>query len=189
LICPVLAGAALCMSLSTHAAAQSVRDEARPARYIAAWSVGVPLRLGKTADLGQSTFAPAFMDALGGYVFASKARLRHGMGLGLSTNLSSDGGYTEPVAALDQLVVMPSYLLYWDANPDLFGVGHFGVPIVVRGGPNAGAEVAFALGYRWLAGLGTFAEAGLDAFAGASKRLNVSFSLEAGLFFDYEVLP
>lgn len=177
------------MLVSTRVEAQASRDQAQPARYIAAWSIGVPLRLDKSADFGQSTFAPAFTDALGGYVFATKSRLRHGLGLGLSTNLSTDGGYTQPVAAFDQIVVMPSYLLYWDANPELFGVGHFGLPILVRGGTNAGAEVAFALGYRLLAGFGTFAEASLDAFAGASSRLNVSFSLEAGLFLDYEVLP
>jgi hypothetical protein len=161
----------------------------QPARYLAAWSAGVPLRLGQNADFGQSALAPAFSDALGGYVFSGRSRFRHGLGLGLSVNLTPDGGYTEPVAMLDQLVLMPSYLLYADLGRELFGVGHFGLPISVRGGTSAGTEIGFALGYRWLAGFGPFAEASFDAFAGASSTLHVMFSLEAGLFIDYEVLP
>lgn len=178
----------LCLWQTGYAAAEAGRDES-PGRYLGSWSVGVPLRLGKNAKFGQGVFAPASTDALGGYVFAGRARFRHGLGLGLSTNLTADGGYTEPVAVLDQLVVMPSYLLYWNAGPDIFGVGQLGLPILVRGGKSAGAEAAFALGYRWLAGFGTFARAGFDVFAGASSTLHATVSLQAGLFLDYEVLP
>jgi hypothetical protein len=129
------------------------------------------------------------MDAMGGYVLPSGSRLRHGAGLGLSFNLAHDGGYTEPVTPWSQLVLMPSYLLYWDASPDLYAVGHVGLPILLHGGTSAGAEVGFALGYRMLAGFGTFAQAGLDLFPGASSTVHLTFSLAAGLFLDYEVLP
>jgi hypothetical protein len=185
----MLAGAVLCLCLPASVTAQASAQAESPARYIASWSLGVPLRLGTNSDFGQKALAPVFTDALGGYVFSGKSRFRHGVGLGLSLNLTDDGGYTEPVRALDQLVVMPSYLLFYDAAPALFALGHFGIPFLVHGGTNAGAEVAFALGYRLLAGIGTFAEAGLDAFAGSGSTVHVTFSLEVGLFFDYEVLP
>jgi hypothetical protein len=179
---------ALCLGDAARAAAEPPLDQ-QPARYVGALSAGVPLRLGQSEKFGQGTFAPAFTDALGGYVFGGRARFRHGLGLGLSTNLSGDGGYTEPVYALDQMVVMPSYLLYWDANPDLFALGHAGLPILVRGGKSVGVEAGAALGYRLLAGFGAFAGAGFDVFAGTSSALHLTFSLEAGLFLDYEVLP
>lgn len=162
----------------------------QPARYVASWTAGMPLRLGKRAEFGQSAFAPAFTDAMGGYVFAARARFRHGVGLGLSANLSRDGGYTEPVYPLDQLAVMPSYLLYWEAwNPAWFALGHLGVPILVRGSTSAGAELGFGLGYRLLAGFGGVLQANLDLFGGAQSKLNPAFSLALGLFLDYEVLP
>jgi hypothetical protein len=193
----LLASAMLCLPLQSAAVAQAQGNAAdtepaeptHPARYLAAWSAGVPLRLNRHAELGQDRFGPAFTDALGGYVLPSKHRFRHGAGLGLSLNLGSDGGYTEPVRALGQWVVMPSYLLYWDAAPDLFALGQFGVPILIHGGPSVGAELGGTLGYRLLAGFGAFARAGLDVFGGVSSTLHSSFSLAAGLFLDYEVLP
>jgi hypothetical protein len=182
----------MCLRPPAGVAAQgSAPVDASPPHYLASWSIGAPpLRLSRSAELGQGHFAPAYSDALAGYVFGGQpGRLRHGAGLGLSLNLAHDGGYTEPVLGLRQLVVMPSYLLYWDAHPDLFAVGHFGIPIALSQGATAGAEVGFALGYRLLAGFGTFAEAGLDGFFGATSTLSVLASVEIGVFLDYEALP
>ncbi len=183
----LLAGAVLCCAAPGRAAAQA--REAQPARYLAAWSLGVPLRITRRTELAQDRFAPAFTDALGGYILPGGSRFRHGAGLGLSLNLGADGGYTEPVDAFSQWVVMPSYLLYCDFGRDLFALGHLGVPILVHGGKSFGGEVGFRLGYRLLAGLGTFAQGSLDMFAGASSSVSLAFSLSAGLFLDYEVLP
>jgi hypothetical protein len=186
----LLAGVVLCLHLPAGAVAQhGDEDTSRPARYLASASVGVPLRLTRSSEFGQSRVAPTFMDAMGGYVLPGGSRLRHGAGLGLSFNLAHDGGYTEPIAPWSQLVVMPSYLLYVDASPDLYCVGHLGLPILLHGGTSAGAELGFALGYRMLAGFGSFAQAGLDLFPGASSTAHLTFSLAAGLFLDYEVLP
>jgi hypothetical protein len=172
-----------------RARALPVDKDETPPRYLAALSLGMPLRLAPDSKYGQKAFAPAFTDALGGYVFPGRTRFQHGVGLGFSTNLQTDGGYTEPVAALSQLVAMPAYLLYWNARPELFALGHVGLPIAVRGSASAGIEIACTLGYRLLAGFGTFAEAGLDVFVAAGSTLSPMFSLKAGLFLDYEVLP
>jgi hypothetical protein len=159
------------------------------ARYLAAASVGVPLRLTVSDTFDQERVAPIYTDVLAGYVFASSGRWAHGFGLGLSLNLSEDGGFTEPVAVSEQLVVMPAYLLSLRVAPDWFALGHAGVPIALTPGVSTGFELAAALGYRLLAGIGAYTEAGIDIFGGANSQLHASLSLELGLFLDYEVLP
>jgi len=160
-----------------------------PARYVLTLSAGLPLRLTKNVDFDQATTAPLFGDLLAGYVLAGDGVHRHGLGLGASLNLSEDGGFTEPVDASQQIVLMPAYLGFWDLDADLFALGHLGVPFLIGGGDSAGLELGFALGYRLLAGTGVFAELGANAFVGASSTLHPSVSLEAGFFVDYEVLP
>jgi hypothetical protein len=160
-----------------------------PQRYLGMASVGAPLRLTKNEDYGQDTLAPAFSDLLLGYVFAARSGLRHGVGVGVSFNITDDGGYAEPVYAGEQVALMPAYLLYADLGSDLFGLGHAGVPIVVTGGTTAGAELGAAVGYRLLAGAGIFAELSAVVFGGTGASLNPMVGLEAGLFLDYEVLP
>ncbi len=166
-----------------------MRPAAEPAHYVATLAAGVPLRLSRNVDFDQGVLAPVYLDALGGYVLSSHAEVRHGVGVGLSLNLSEDGGFTEPVAAASQFVVMPSYLLYWTPTPALFGLGHLGLPILVSGGRSVGVEVGAGLGYRLLAGLGVYAEAALGAFLGAASTVHATASLEIGVFLDYEVLP
>jgi hypothetical protein len=158
-------------------------------RIFASGSAGVPLRLGQDATFDQGTFAPVYTDVMAGYVFAGHGRVRHGAGVGMSLNLSEDGGFTEPVLKYAQFVIMPSYLLDLELDPSWLTLAHAGLPIVVSGGTTAGAEVAFALGYRVLAGCGVFTEASFDVFVGTASTLHPIMSLEAGLFFDYEVLP
>lgn len=176
--------------IATRSAAAQEEPVASPARYLAMWSLGAPLRLTQHDDYGQDVLAPIFTDALVGYVFASSSpRFRHGVGLGASVNVSDDGGYAEPVYAGEQIALMPAYLLYADFGMDLFALGHLGVPIALSGGTTAGLEVAGALGYRLLAGLGVFTELFADAFAGAGSTLHPTIGLELGLFLDYEVLP
>jgi hypothetical protein len=178
---------ALCAS--SLAAAQAEPMES-PARYLATWSVGAPLRLTQDADYGQDLPAPLFTDLLAGYVFPSaERRFRHAAALGVSVNLTGDGGYAEPVYAGEQLTLMPAYMLYVDLGPDVFGKAHFGVPIAITGGTTAGVELAGSLGYRFLAGLGVFTELFADVFAGSSSTLHPTVGLELGLFLDYEALP
>ena len=162
------------------------RESADTPRMLALVSTGVPLRLTLDRSLGQDRTGPVFGNILLGYALPG-GRLQHGVGVGLSWNGTHDGGYTTPVYAFDQIVVVPSYLAHLQLNADVFGVGHIGLPVLVRGGPSAGFEVGAALAYRVTAGLGVFA--GVDLDAHLALDLNVFASLELGIVVDYEVLP
>ncbi|MET0390291.1 MAG: hypothetical protein ABW321_30245 [Polyangiales bacterium] len=157
-----------------------------PARLLALASAGVPVRLTLDDTLDQSRVAPAFGSVLLGYALPG-GRLRHGFGAALSWNMGHEGGYTTPVYAADQFALMPSYLAHYTFNPDVFGIGHVGVPILVRGGPSVGLEVGAAIAYRVFAGTGVFAGIDLDGFLGLGFNLLASFEL--GVVIDYEVLP
>lgn len=157
--------------------------------YVLTSSLGVPLRLTVNDSFAQDRLAPAFFDALAGYVFPSTSRFAHGAALGFSLNLGKDGGFTEPVTAWQQFVLMPTYLLHYRLAPEWFALGHAGLPIALNAGTSVGLEAAAGVGYRLLAGLGAYAEAGLDFFGGAGSTVHASLSLELGLFVDYEVLP
>lgn len=185
----LIAGAGLWLSLASGATAQSASTDASLPRFIAGVSAGLPLRITRNVDLAQSATAPLFTDLLAGYVFRGASRFQHGVGLGVSLNLSADGGFTEPVAGTEQFVMMPTYLLAWNPDPDVFGLGHAGLPLAVAGTNAFGLELGFALGYRWLAGTSTFAELGFDVFRGVGGTLHPSLSLELGVLFEYEVLP
>ena len=167
----------------------AVEEEIAPPRYASTLSVGVPLRLTRHEEFDQGAVAPLYTDLLVGYVLSSHRSVRHGVGLGLSMNLTRDGGFTEPVDPGDQLVVMPSYLLYWMLANEWFGLGHLGIPLLTSGGRSAGLEIGAGVGYRWLAGVGTYGEVSLAGVAGGSSTVHASASLEVGLFIDYEVLP
>ena len=176
------------LSAGPAAAQDSEQDGALedPPRMLGLFSVGVPLRLTLDDKLDQSRIAPTYGSVLLGYALGGQ-RLRHGFGVGASWNMGHEGGYTTPVYAGDQLALMPSYLAYYTLNRDVFGVGHVGIPFLVRGGPSVGVEVGAAIAYRVFAGSGVFAALNLDAYGAAGFTLLAS--LELGVVIDYEVLP
>jgi hypothetical protein len=161
---------------------------APPAHAIATLSIGAPLRVTRNVDFDQGTIAPVFVDALFGYTLWTRG-WQHGLGLGASINLTEDGGFTEPVGMAQQLVLMPAYLGYHALDDDFALLGHVGVPIVLGETTTAGVELALGGGYRWLAGVLAYAEAGASVFVGSGTTANVLISLELGIMLDYEVLP
>jgi hypothetical protein len=189
-----LSGAALLVAITLavllgDSRAHAQAPDAEPGRLprgLALVSAGAPLRLTLDRGLGQDRIGALFGNILLGYTLPGR-RLQHGFGVGFSWSGTHDGGYTTPVYALDQVVVMPSYIAHLELSPDVFGVGHLGLPVLVRGGPSAGVEVGAALAYRVTAGLGVFG--GLDLNAHLALDLNVFASLELGIVVDYEVLP
>jgi hypothetical protein len=174
----------LCLAGFAHA--QQSDERQQPPHYLVLGSAGIPLRLTLNETFGQSRLAPAFGQVLVGYALPG-GRYRHGFGAGVSWNLGHDGGYTDPIYAGDQFALMPAYLAYYELNTDVIGLGHVGVPILVRGGRAAGLEVGAALAYRLFAGAGLYGEIDLDAYAAGS--LSVLASLQLGVMIDYEVLP
>lgn len=167
------------------ASAQSA-ESSPTRRMLTLISGGAPLRLTVDRELGQERLGPLFGNVLLGYVLPG-GRLQHGFGVSASWNATHDGGYTTPVYAFDQIAVMPAYLAYYHLGPDVFGIGHVGVPVLVRGGPSAGLQVGAALAYRVFAGTGVFA--GIDLNSHIARGLSLFASLELGVVIDYEVLP
>lgn len=166
-------------------AQESVSD---PWRVMGLVSVGVPLRVTRRAELGQDTLAPAFVDANAWVLLPGAGALRHGPLLGLSTNLTIDGGFYAPVEALSQWFALVGYAGRYALNEDFFAMAHVAVPFDLGGSGSVGFELSGALGYRVLSGFGAFAELSGDVFGGEGGA-NVIASIEFGLFVDYEVLP
>ncbi|HTU62548.1 MAG TPA: hypothetical protein VMF89_29005 [Polyangiales bacterium] len=177
----------LCSSGFASAQVQAQVTESSPMpRMLTLISGGAPLRLTVDRELGQERMGPLFGNVMLGYVLPG-GRLQHGFGVSASWNATHDGGYTTPVYAFDQVAVMPAYLAYYHLSPDVFGIGHLGVPILARGGPSAGVQVGAALAYRVFAGTGLFA--GIDLSSHIARGFNLFASLELGVVIDYEVLP
>jgi hypothetical protein len=161
-----------------------------PPRYLATLGAGATLRFTRNIDFGQEQFGPVFTDGLVGYVLSGRGALGHGPALGFSANLTSDGGYTEPVHPGEQWTVMPAYLLYRDLHPDWLSLAHLGIPFVALGEAKTwGMELAAAIGYRVLSGTGVYTEATFTLFPGAVSSVHPAASLELGVFLDYEALP
>lgn len=168
---------------------ETVPPAAHFGRVVATTTAGLAVRLAKNVDFGQETLAPFYIDALGGYVFGASGAYHHGLGLGVSFNLGSDGGYTEPVDPARQWALTPNYLGYLELGPDFFGLAHVGVPILISGTKSVGLELGAGAAYRLLAGFGLYTEVSFAAFVGAGSTLHPLFCWELGLSLDYEVLP
>lgn len=181
----LVAMAGLALSPATVFAQDEPSD---PWRVMGLTSVGAPLRVTRRAELGQSTFAPVFVDGNVALVLPGLGRLRHGPLLGMSTNLSIDGGFYAPVGALAQWAVLVGYLARYAITDDVFGMSHAGVCWDLGGSDSAGGEISVGAAYRVLAGVGVFGALSGNVWGGEGG-LNWIASLELGLFIDYEVLP
>ncbi len=174
---------ALTWSAETASAQQAPLD---PWRVVALTSVGAPLRVTRRADLGQSTFAPLFIDANVGVLLPGRGGFRHGPLLGVSTNLSVDGGFYAPVEVFSQWVMSVGYMARLDLNDDVFALGHLAIPFDVGETGSVGAELSAGLAYRVLSGFGAFAAWSGNVFGGEGGASAIT-SIELGAFIDYEV--
>ncbi len=162
-----------------------------PARILWSGGAGFTVRLIQDFDFGQDRFAPAFIDLLGGYVFEGSGTLRHGVTIGVSTNLTGDGTQQLGVDELGQWVLSPGYLLYVDLNDSVDGLvlmGKVGVPLSVSEEFSIGGELSAGLAYLFLAGFGVYGEVGASLFFGGGA-VHPMLSGELGVQFEYEVLP
>jgi hypothetical protein len=169
-------------------ASQDEAPRLEPPRYVALASAGMPLRLTVQEDYGQERLGASYVDLLAGYVMPGGS-YRHGFGIGVSWNLSHDGGYVAPIYTGDQIVIMPTYLGYVPLSRDFVMLAHLGLPIAVRGGAGPGLELGSSFLFHLLAGAGIFAEIDLTGFAAGDAGVSLLASLEAGIAINYEVLP
>ncbi len=175
-----------------------------PLRVMGFLGAGIGFRLLANLDpLFEHEFiAPAYLD-LGAAVYLPGRELRHGVGLGLTTNLSQDSG-SAGQASLTQWVITPSYHLLlplWrlmGADRDEVQVQiRVGIPLVLGQGLGDTARVDFTIGgelaaavhYKFLAGFGIYAEANLAVYGGMRDTVHPIVSIDAGFLIDYEVLP
>jgi hypothetical protein len=176
------------LALSRSAQAQAAQAQ-EPPRYLLTATSGASLRVTRNEDFAQETLAPLYADLLLGLVPGSTPGFRHGFGLGASLNLSEEGGFTEPVAAGQQLVLMPAYLLYRQLDFDFHLLAHLGVPFALVGAESFGLELGGGLGYRLLAGLSLYGELAIDAFLGERSIVHPLLAAELGVLIELEVLP
>ncbi|MDQ3036575.1 MAG: hypothetical protein M3Y87_29555 [Myxococcota bacterium] len=149
-------------------------------------------------------FSPPYLQLRGGWLFEGDGAIQHGVGLGIATNLTSEGTtVVEPgLDALAQWTLTPTYFFrYWfDSWFQL--MAHFGVPLAIgnvtyeRGGTvissvdfNWGLELQLGLVFKPITGLGVYAAASVATYFAGSSSVWPTISFEGGLVFDYEVLP
>ncbi len=177
-----------------------------PLRIMGFAGAGFGLRLLANLDppFFQDFLAPAYVEA-GAAVFAPGGDVRHGASLGITTNVTQDAG-SGGIAPGSQWVITPSYCLLIPLRRLIPDLGHdwlqfqarVGIPIVLgsalgtsNGGVDfsVGGELAAALHFKFLAGLGLYVEAQAAVFGGSSSTVHPLLAFDGGLLIDYEVLP
>jgi hypothetical protein len=166
----------------------------QPSRLVLTIGGGSGLRLVKNITYDQQAFAPAYIDLMGAWVLPSAAQWRHGLGLTISTNITSDGSGSVGVDGFAQWMVAPTYLAYLRFGEDWLITGHAGVPLGISSdgeksqqliGLDVGAGAAFYL----LAGFGIYVEASVSVWMGSEVSFHPILNYEGGFLIDYEVLP
>ncbi len=182
----------------TASAEEAPSGPSAPPRVFVTLGAGSSVRLVANLDFQQTRFAPSFIDAFGAWVFGGRGRLRQGVGLGLSTNLSGDGSVYLGLDPLNQLVLMPSYLLYVPLGsgpvPPFVAFFKAGVPMAVTPDFSPGLLVSAGATFMFLSGLGVYVEASGSGWIGSTNpqgktTIHPMASIAAGLTIDYEVLP
>jgi hypothetical protein len=138
--------------------------------------------LGDSAE-SLSVSAP-YTDLQLGVVFDAASTIAHGVAVHGSIAL----------AGIPQEVLSPSYVLFVRLDPRWALVGRAGLPIVIEPDVNVGFEAGGGGVFYLTSGLGMTASLVGSLFYGAatfesSRTAIPMLSLEAGLFYDYEVLP
>ncbi len=168
-----------------------------PLRIQATLGAGVGFRLLRNLDYNQEFLVPPYID-LGAAVFLPGTELRHGGGIAVSTILLDD----DETRAFQQWALTPSYHLLLPLqrmgvmDQDIVQIQlRVGVPVVFthvfNSSPNVtiGGEIGAALFVKFLAGLGVYLEAQGALYGGYNFTFHPVVSVDAGLMFDYEVLP
>lgn len=174
-----------------------------PGRVLARLGAGVGLRLGTDDQYDQTAVAPAFLEAMGGYVFSGAGRWRHGAVLGVATGLTADGPPAAEIGAFGQYRFTLGYLAYFRFGMDMVVGARIG-PSFAIGFQDAidslgrsttdfvwswGGEVAGHVQYMLLAGFGLYADVSVAIYAGAANSVHPIVGVSGGVVLDYELLP
>lgn len=168
--------------------------DAPQAHVLLRLGAGLAIRGVRDVTLRQDWAAPAFVDLSAEIASPhnrTHTRFFHAVGLGLSTNLTGDGGAGagNGVDPLGQWVIAPSYGLYFHALRDLFGFVHVSPQISLGAGLAPGIEVSLGASYLFLAGLGLYAEVAALSYWGRDLNAHPLLAGEVGFVIDVELLP
>jgi hypothetical protein len=171
-----------------------------PLRIMAFAGAGIGFRIVRNLDFNQSYDTPGYLD-LGAALFLPGGELRHGAGVALTSNLTGDTA----VGPFEQWLITPSYHLLVPLRRVIDGMdqdwlhlqARLGVPLVFtmregdEGGVDfsVGGELALALNFKFLAGLGLYVEIQAALYGGSNSTVHPVVSADGGFFIDYEVLP
>lgn len=162
-----------------------------PARILVSAGGGSSVRIIQDLDFSQDRVGTGFIDVFGAYVLpGAEGSLRHGVGLGLSLNLTGDGpSHDLGIDGGNQLVLAPYYLAYLRFGMDIVLGGKVGVPFALAPGLAPGVELALSFSYFLTAGFGLYVEPSASIWWGSAGTLHPIASIEGGVMIDYEVLP
>lgn len=164
----------------------------RYARIFGTVGAGGTVRILQYEALGQSRFAPVYLQLRAGYFFDGDGDVQHGIGLGISTNLAADGqvdtaGLILGIDPLTTWTFTPQYLLRIWFGDWVQLVGRVGVSATASTLPNLGFEVGIGPVIKFLSGFGIYADVSFSGYF--ANDFHPLVSLEGGLVFDYEILP
>lgn len=171
-----------------------------PMRIMAYAGAGIGARLVRNIDpeFDHDFATPPYLD-VGAALFFEGGDIRHGPAFFLSTNLI--GEYNSGVRGFRQWALTPGYQILVPFQRAL-GMDHdwlhfqgrVGIPVTLSGLGNSvfvspGVELAAALHFKFLAGLGLYLEVQGAMYGGFRNTVHPTVSADMGLLFDYEVLP
>ncbi len=153
---------------------------------------GGSLRLYYDPDvLHQDLAAPVYLQLRGAYYFEGDGDLQHGVGLGIATNVTPDPtdlAYADGFFELGQWTLAPSYFLRVWLGDALQVNAHVGIPLGLSGAyQTIGVELGGGAQYKFLSGFGVYLDVVFSTYFAAFVQ--PMLSADAGLIFDYEVLP
>ena len=169
-----------------------------PMRIMAYAGFGAGVRLVQNLDFKQTFAAPAYLD-FGAALYLPGGDIRHGPAFFVSANVIGeyDSSVPRPFA---QWALTPGYQILIPFQR-LLGMEHdmlqlqgrIGIPIVLSGQEDAvfvspGVELAAALQFKFLAGLGIYLEVQADLYGGSMDTVHPILAADLGFFIDYEVL-
>lgn len=171
-----------------------------PMRIMGYAGAGVGFRLVRNTDFSQEFVAPVYLD-LGAALYFPGGDIRHGPAFFVSTNLSGEFGTAPEPTPLRQWALTPGYQILIPFQRVL-GMEHdwlqfqgrIGIPLVLSGQDDTvyitpGVELAAAIHFKFLAGIGIYLEAQADLYGGAMDTVHPIIAADLGFLIDYEVLP
>jgi hypothetical protein len=164
----------------------------RFSRVFGSLGAGASLRLFYDPDaLRQDLAGPVYLQLRVGYFFEGEGDLQHGLGLGISPNVTADPtdlSYADGFLEFGQWTLAPSYLLRAWLSDEVQILASFGVPFGLSGTyQSLGLELAGGFVYKFLAGLGVYAHVTFSTYF--ASFVQPMLSADAGVVLDYEVLP